>query len=152
MSKKTLLTNKKARYEYETLDKIEAGIVLTGAEAKSLRLSHGSINEAFVLIRDGEIHLHNANITGYKFADLEDYQPTAPRKLLLHKKQIESLNTKTDGQNLSIIPLEIYLNEKNRIKVLIALARGRKQFQKKEHKKRKDLERETRRDLKLDLR
>lgn len=145
------LVNKKARFDYEILDTIEAGVVLTGPEVKSLRLGRGSLVDAFIQIRQGQAYLVNMTIPRYEFTDFRDYDATRTRKLLLHKKEIYSLNQKTDGQNLSLIPVEIY-PKAGKFKVLIGLGRGRKQYSKKELLKRRDQEREIKRELKQKLR
>lgn len=145
------IQNKKARFDYEILDSVEAGIALLGPEVKSLRLGRGSLIDAFVQVREGQAYLVNMTIPRYEFTDMREYDATRTRKLLLHKSEIYSLDQKTDGQNLTLVPLEIYPKGSN-FKVLIGLARGRKQHSKKELLKQRDLDREVKRDLKLNLR
>ena len=147
MKNKTIV-NKRAKFEYEILDEVEAGMVLEGREVKSLRLGRGSIVDAFVRITDGEAYLVNANIPGYTFADLTDYDPLRTRKLLMNKKELEALDSKMKSGKLNLVPLKIY--PKGRVlKVLVGLARGKKQYQKKEVIKRRDLDREAKREMKF---
>lgn len=141
------LLNRRARYEYEILDKLEAGIVLTGPEVKSLRLGRGSLVDAFVQIRSGEAYMVNATINKYEFSREENYDPTRSRKLLLHKDQIYTLEQKVSGANLTLIPLEIYPKRGN-FKVMVGLAKGRQQHDKRERLKKRDLDREVRREVK----
>lgn len=151
MGKKIISVNKKAKFDFDISDTFEAGVVLEGQEVKSLRLGKVSMRDAFAKVIDGEVYLHNLNITGYKFADLSDYVPTRTRKLLLHRKEIESLESKLKDKRLTLVPVEMYFAGK-KVKVLLGLGRGRKQYQKRELKKRQDVEREVRREFKERLR
>ena len=136
--------NKKAKFNYELLDKYETGVVLTGPEVKSVKRGHLSLKESYVKLIQEELWLIGVNINPYKFADNTDYDPTRTRKLLMHKKQIQLLQRKMETGNLTLVPTAIY-TKNHRIKVEIALARGKKEYQKKETKKRRDLDRETQR-------
>jgi SsrA-binding protein len=140
------VTNRRAKFDYELLEKTEVGIALTGAEVKSVKAGKISLNESFARIRDGEVWLHNAHIHPYPFADNRDYDPTRMRKLLLHKKEIVSLDQKMKQKKLTLVPVSCYTKGRN-IKVKIALAKGKKEYQKREIKKRKDIEREVEREL-----
>jgi len=142
------VVNKKARFEYEIIEELEAGLVLLGPEVKSLRLGRGNLTDSFVHISEGEAYLVNADIIGYSFADLTDYDPRRRRKLLLSKKEISSLEQKVKTGRYSLIPLKIY-PKGNVFKVAVAVARGKKQFEKREAIKRRDLEREARTEIKL---
>jgi SsrA-binding protein len=146
-----LVTNKRARFEYDISETLEAGLVLSGQEVKSIRLGHGSLAEAFVRIRDGQAYLHNFNLPGYKFADLTNYEPTQMRKLLLHAREIDQLASKEQTGNTSIVPVAIVARGK-KLKLVVGIGRGKKQFQKKRVIKQRDLEREVKRDLKQRLR
>lgn len=139
------IINKKARFKYEILDRAEAGIVLTGAEVKSVRIGHISLAEAYVKIREGEVWLVGANISPYKFADNKNYDPTRSRKLLLSKKEILGLEQKMEAKNLVLAPAAIYTKGK-RIKLEIALAKPKKRWEKKETLKRRDIMREMERE------
>lgn len=142
------VVNRKARYEYELLERFEAGIVLTGAEVKSVKKGQVKLDDAFVRIDDNlEAWLINSHVHPYQFSDNKDYNPTKSRKLLLHKKQIISLLKQKESKKLNIIPYSCYTN-KGIIKLQLALARPKKKYQKKEVIKRRDLDREMERDLK----
>jgi len=149
MGKKTI-SNKKARFEYDIAETVEAGLELMGPEVKSLRLGRGSLAEAHVRIMGGESFLINANIPGYGFADNREYEPTRTRKLLMHKREIESWQGKVKAGNWVVVPLEIYL-KRGKFKLLVGLGKGRKQYQKKELLKRRDVEREVKREWKQKL-
>jgi SsrA-binding protein len=133
--------NRKARYDYEILEKFEAGIDLLGPEVKSVRAGQISLNEAFVHVRDDQVYLINAHIHPYQNS-LETISPTRPRRLLLHKDQIISLAGKTASTGLTLIPLALY-NKGNIFKVEIALAKGRKSWDKREAIKKREQQRET---------
>lgn len=140
------IINRKARFRYELLERVEAGIALTGAEVKSIKAHRMSLAEAYVRFHEGEAWLINAMIPPYKFADSRDYDPTRTRKLLLHQRELLSLGQKMAQKNLSLVPTAVYLKN-NRVKLEIALARPKKLWQKKEAKKRADIEREMEREL-----
>lgn len=142
-NKNMKIINRKAFYDYHILEKFEAGIVLTGPEVKSLKEGKASLDDAFVQIKDNQALLINGRIHPYKFADNRDYDPTRTRKLLLHKKEITSLLSKTKQSNLTIVPTAWYTIGQGVIKIELALARGKKKYDKREAIKRKDLQRET---------
>jgi len=141
------ILNKKARFNYDILDKLEVGIILSGSETKSAKLGQVSLKESYVKTLDNQLFLVNATITPYKFADNSEYEPNRSRKLLAHKKQIINFQQKIESSNLTIIPLAMYTKHR-RVKLEIALARGKKQFEKKEAKKQRDLDRETQKIMK----
>jgi len=136
------IVNKKAFFDYQISERIEAGINLNGAEVKAIRLGMTDLKGSFVKIIGSEAYLINAKIFPYKYARPEGYDERRSRKLLLHKKEILALKGRTEGSNLTIIPLSIYTT-KNFIKVELGLGKGKKEYQKKEAKKKKDIERET---------
>jgi SsrA-binding protein len=140
------IINKKASFDYEFLEKHEAGIVLSGAEVKSVKEGRISLLESFVKITDGEVWLYNAHIASYKPAADKDYKPTIPRKLLLHKREIERLSQRIEQKGLTIVAVSCY-TKNHKIKLEIALALGKKQFEKKEKIKRRDIDREIEREL-----
>ena len=142
--------NRKANYDYEIFEKIEAGAALTGAEVKSLFAGQASLDEAYVKIIDNEAFLVNAHIHPYQFADTRKIDPKRSRKLLLHRKELLSLINKMKQKNLSLIPLSWY-NKGHQIKLEIGLAKGKKKWQKKETIKKRDLEREIEENLKLKI-
>ena len=144
------ITNQKAFYDYEILDRFEAGINLMGAEVKAVRLGKVDLTGSFVKVRGSETYLINAKIYPYEFARPEGYDLKRTRKLLLHKKQIVVLKSKTEATTLTIVPLCVYTTKKF-IKVELALAKPKKQFNKKESIKRRDIDRDTQAILKGNL-
>jgi len=141
--KKTISTNKKARHDYQILDKLEVGIKLTGAEVKSVKEGGVSLKESFVRIERGELYIKNMHIAAYKFARQEEYNAIRNRKLLANKKEITKLFGEMTQKKLTLIPLSIYLKN-GRVKLKIALAKGKKAYDKREAIKKKDVERELR--------
>ena len=141
------LLNKRARFDYDIKEIFEVGIVLSGAETKSVRLKHISLKEAFVKITQNGLSLINATITPYKYADNRNYDPKRSRQLLIKKKELLRLLKKQEGTNLTLIPLSIKPYRKY-IKLEIGLAAGKKAYQKREIKRRKDLNREQQRIIK----
>ncbi len=140
------ITNPRAHYDYEILDTFEAGIALTGPEVKSAKARRMSLKGAFVRIKDNEVFLVNAQIQPYQFARQENYDPTRSRKLLLKKKEIISLATKIKQKKLTLIPISCY-TKRGWIKIKVGLGRGKKEYEKREAKKKKDIEREVEREL-----
>ena len=140
------IVNKKAFFDYQSSERIEAGINLNGAEVKAIRLGMTDLKGSFVKIIGSEAYLINAKIFPYKYARPENYDERRTRKLLLHKKEIIALKGKTEGSDLTIVPLSIYTT-KNFIKVELGLGKGKKEYQKKEAKKKKDLERDVEQEL-----
>jgi SsrA-binding protein len=140
------IQNKKAFFEYEIIDRIEAGIALTGAEVKSLKNDHAKLDGAFVRIIGSEAFLLNAQIFPYIAARPEGYDPKRTRKLLMHKKELLSLKSKIEGANLTLIPLRWY-TKGPLIKLEIGVARGKKQYEKRESKRKADQRRELEREF-----
>ncbi len=139
--------NRKARFNYEILEKYEAGIELLGTEVKSVRSGRMSLDGSFVIIRGGEAFLMNANIPPYQIKNSsKDYDPLRNRKLLLTKKELNELG-KSEKTGLTIVPMSVY-NKGRKIKVDIALAKGKKKADKRESIKKRDTDREIRRTLK----
>jgi SsrA-binding protein len=141
------VVNRRVRYDYRLLEKFEAGIVLTGAEVKSVKAGKLSLAESFVKIIEGEAWLMNAYINPYPYADNRDYDPKRNRKLLLHKNELLKLSQQTKEKNLTIVPVSCYTKGRQ-IKLEIALAKGKKKYDKREVKKRKAIEREIAQTLK----
>ena len=141
------VVNRRARYDYSLLEKFEVGIALTGPEVKSVKASNLSLNEGFVKMIGGEAWLLNAYINPYPYADNRDYDPKRNRKLLLHKNELLKLSQQTKEKNLTIVPVSCYTKGR-KIKLEIALARGKKKYDKREVKKRKAIEREIEQTLK----
>ncbi len=144
---KVLAKNKRATYDYQITEKLVAGIVLSGAEVKSIKAGHASLKGSFIAIRDGEAYLTNSHVTPYNHAgNQSQLDPTRSRKLLLHRKQIEQIIGDKAG-GLSAVPLAL-LQQKALIKVEVGLGRGKKNYDKRELIKKRDTERDARRLLK----
>ena len=137
----SIARNKRARFDYHLLETFEAGVVLKGTEVKSLREGKASIADAYGVVRDGEIFLLNAHIQPYSRGGYVNHDPTASRKLLLHRKEIRRLIGAVERQGLTLIPLELYF-KKGVAKVALALAKGKKQHDKRETERQRDAERE----------
>ena len=148
IEKSVTILNKRARFEYELLDEVEAGIVLTGTEIKSLRSSKASITEAFCQFIDGELYIINMMIDEYKLGTFYNHKTKRERKLLLHKRELQKFEKKLKDVGNTIIPLKMYINNKGIAKVLISLARGKKMFDKRETIKDRDNKRNLDRILK----
>ncbi len=148
-----LAINKRATFDYEILEKYEAGLVLFGHEVKSVRSGNVSFSGSYVTLKDGpnglpEAYLINAHISLYKYAStVEDYDPTRSRKLLLNKRDLERLFGKRKEQGLTLVPLRIY-TKGSFLKLELGMGRGKKQYDKRDDMKKKDLDREKRRLLK----
>jgi SsrA-binding protein len=143
-SKKLIASNRKARHEYEILDTFEAGLVLKGPEAKSVRGGKVGFQDAYARVEGGEVWLHNLHISPYEQANRFNEDPLRPRKLLLNRHEIRRLVGKVEEKGLTLIPLDIYFRG-GYAKVTLALARGRKTYDKREKLKRRTQEEETRR-------
>lgn len=148
-----LAINKKARFDYEFLNTFEAGIVLTGAEVKSAKLGQVNLKGSYISVGTvghglPEVRLINTHISPYKYAgEQKDYDPTRSRKLLLNKKEIETLVGKQKEKGLTLVPIKLY-TKGSLIKLEFAVARGKKQYDKREDKKKKDIDRDVKRELK----
>lgn len=143
MQKNINIQNKKARFLYEILDKYTAGIVLTGTEIKSIRSSKASIAESFCEFNEkGELFVINATIEEYAFGNYYNHRPKAERKLLLNKKELKKLHKEVQSTGLTIIPLRLYINENGYAKMDIALAKGKKLYDKRETMKDRDNKRD----------
>lgn len=127
----TLAKNRKAYFDYEPLEEIEAGLVLKGHEVKSVKLGHMSLKGSFVASHNNELFLTNASIPLYKHATVADYDPRSSRKLLVKRKQIDRLTEKVHADGLTLVPLSVY-NNHGKIKLRFALARGKKKFDKRQ--------------------
>ena len=145
--RKIIVKNKKANYNYEILDTLEAGIVLKGFEVKSIRDGKISIQESHAKIISGELWLVNANINRYKQDTSKSYDPIRTRKLLVSKKDLSKLIGKVQEKGLTLVPLGVYLKNKKLIKVDIGIGRGKKVHDKRETIKRRDQDREMRRKI-----
>ena len=146
-SRHVIATNRKAFHDYEILERYEAGIVLTGTEVKSLRAHRVNLKESFARVSGGEVWLEGCNISPYSHGNRTNHEPLRARKLLLNKREIEKLTGEVVKGGLTLVPIQIYL-KKGKIKVEIALARGKKLYDKREKEKRRTIEREIQVELK----
>lgn len=140
------IANREAFYDYEILERFEAGISLTGAEVKAVRNGHVDLSGSFVRISGSEAYLVNAKIYPYKYARPEGYDERRTRKLLLHKREIIALKSKIDGANLTLVPLSLY-TKADLIKLGVGLGKGKKAFEKREATRRRDRQRELEQEL-----
>jgi SsrA-binding protein len=139
-----IVTNSKARRDYHILDTFEAGIVLQGTEVKALRAGKGQIADAFARVDDGEVFLYNAHIDEYSHGNLQNHQPKAPRKLLLHKSEIRKLLELSAVKGNALVPLSFYWKN-GKVKVALAVGKGKAQYDKREDLKRRESDRELKR-------
>lgn len=146
---KIITTNKKAFFDYEILDRIEAGLVLTGDEVKSLRQGHVSLIGAFATVHDGELNLINCNITTYERAYSKNKEEaTRSRKLLLHRRELDRLIGDISKKGITILPLKLYFNNKNLVKVELGIGKHKKAAGKKQAIKERDIDRQAAREIK----
>ena len=145
---KVLTVNKRASHDYTFIETYEAGLVLSGQEVKSIKSGSVSLKGTYITFSGNEAYLTNAHISPYKNADVSDvYDPTCPRKILLRKKEIERILGKKRTQGLTVVPLKIYTKRRGIIKIDIALARGKKQYDKRQAIKEKEFKRRSQRNL-----
>lgn len=142
------LKNRQAFHEYFIDTKYEAGMVLLGTEVKSLREGKASFNDSYCIVHKGEIWIKSLHIAEYSHGTVNNHEPLRDRKLLLQKREIRKIESKLKEKGFTLVPLRIFFNEKNRAKIEIGLARGKKMYDKRESIKQKDVEREMRRYLK----
>jgi SsrA-binding protein len=136
-----LARNRAAAHEYHLLDRLEAGIVLTGTEVKSIRAGRASVKDGYAKVVDGEVFLYNAHISPYEPGSRENVDPLRTRKLLLNAREIRKLSRETEATGVTLVPLSLYLKN-GRVKVELALAKGKKTYDKREAIAKKDVERE----------
>jgi SsrA-binding protein len=144
---KLIAENRRARHDYVLSDRVEAGLVLTGTEVKSLRDGRVVLGQAFADVRDGEAWLHGASIAVYENGNIANHDPDRPRKLLLHRKEIDSLSGKTRDKGMTIVPTRLYFKD-GRVKVELAVARGKERGDKRADVKERDARREIDRAVK----
>lgn len=141
------INNRKAKYNYEILDSLECGIVLTGTEIKSLRSGKGNIRDSYAVVKNDEVFLINMHISAYENGNIFNHDETRMRKLLLHKKEIYKLRDKVRLEGFTLVPLKVYLKN-GRAKVLIGICRGKKNYDKREDIKKRDILRDIRAKMK----
>lgn len=139
---KTVAENRRARFEYFIEDVVEAGIMLTGTEVKSLRIGQASIAESFAEVKDGQMWLINATIQQFSHGTHFNHEPKRPRKLLLHSREIDRMHSAVTRQGMTLVPLALYFNGSGRAKVELALGRGKKLHDKRETAKDRDWQRD----------
>ncbi len=145
---KTVAVNRAASFNYNLLEIFEAGIALQGSEIKSIRDGRISLKESYADVKNGEVFLVSAHISPYEAANRFNHDPTRDRKLLLHRREIKRLTGKIREKGLTLVPTKVLINDQGRVKVEIALAKGKKNYQKREALKARDVERELRAELK----
>ncbi|MEW6047969.1 MAG: SsrA-binding protein SmpB [Bacillota bacterium] len=138
---RTVCENRKARHDYEILETMEAGLVLSGSEVKSLRLGRAQLRDAYARVANGELFLVGAHISAYQAGSPFDHDPVRPRKLLMHRREIARLAGRVAEKGLTLVPLRIYFNDRGLAKVELALARGRKVYDRREAIARRDEQR-----------
>jgi SsrA-binding protein len=143
---RTVATNRRARHDFDFEETFEAGIVLSGPEVKSLRAGRASLTDSFARVRDQEVWLEGMHIPRYEMADQRSYEPKRPRKLLLHRKEIERLVGKTAERGLTVVPLKVYFT-RGLAKVQLGLGRGKRQFEKRQDLAKREHQREIQRSL-----
>lgn len=141
------INNRKAKYDYQIFEEIEAGIVLTGTEIKSIRQGKANLKDSYATIKKGEVILLNMHISPYEQGNIFNHEETRTRKLLLHKKEILKLQDKIKLEGFTLVPLKLYF-KKNKAKILLGLAKGKKTYDKREAIKKRDIERDIRARLK----
>jgi SsrA-binding protein len=132
-----ILHNKKARFKFEVLERVEAGIVLKGTEVKSLRAGDASLSEAFARIEQGQAYLHNFQVQPYKQGNQNNHDPKRPKQLLLHRREIKKLAGRVQLKGLTLVPLSVYFGPSGKAKVELALARGKTQRDKRQEERAK---------------
>lgn len=143
---KVIATNRKARHDYTIMETFEAGLVLLGHEVKSLRNGNANLVDGYAVVHDGEVWLHEMHISPYKHDSSGTHEPTRPRKLLLHRKEIRKLYSRANEKGLTIVPLKLYFR-RGVAKVLLGIARGKKEYDKRQDISRREAERSIRRRL-----
>lgn len=143
----TEISNKKAYFDYEILETYETGIVLTGTEIKSIREGNVNLKDSYGVIRNNEIYLLNMHISEYKEGNIFNHEEKRTRKLLLHKKEILKIKDKVALEGITLVPLKLYFN-KNKVKIILGIAKGKKIYDKRESIKKRDTEREIRKQFK----
>ena len=146
--KKMIAQNRRALHEYDVIETYEAGIQLTGTEVRSLRENNCQLTDCFALVRKGEVWLHNVHIAPYSNGNIANVDPDRQRKLLLHRRELRLLDQKTREKGLALVPLSMYFSENSLVKVELAVARGKKLYDKRQSIAKRDAERDIDRAMK----
>lgn len=141
------IQNKKAKFDYEILDTYEAGIVLTGTEIKSIRAGKAQLRDSYGIVKNGEVFLLNMHINHYEQGNIFNHEETRTRKLLLHKKEILKIRDRIEVEGLTLVPVKLYF-QKNKAKILLGVARGKKNYDKRKIIKQRDIDREIKKQFK----
>jgi len=149
---KTVAVNKAAHRDYEFVETFEAGLALRGSEVKSVREGRVSLKESYGEVRGGEVFLVKCHISPYEAANIFNHDPLRDRKLLLHRREIKRLTGKVQERGLTLIPTKVFLSDRGLVKVAVALARGRREYEKRDIIKKRDVDREIRAEIKKRLR
>lgn len=144
------IQNRKAKFDYEIIETFEAGMVLKGTEIKSIRLGKANLKDSYCIIRNNEIYVLNMHISSYDYGNIFNHDETRTRKLLMHKREILKLKSKIEQNGLTIIPLKLYF-KKDKAKLLIGLAKGKHNYDKREAIKKRDEERNLKKYLKVNF-
>mgnify|MGYP001448528367 FL=1 len=151
MGKSIVSTNRKAYHEFQIIEILEAGLELLGSEVKSLREGKASLKESYIKIRKGQAWMVGVHISAYSHTGFSGHEPLRDRRLLLHKNEIYKINQKLSEKGLTALPLKLYFNKQGWLKVEIGLAKGKKLYDKRDTKKRRDVERDIQREMKKTL-
>ena len=151
MEKSIVSTNRKAYHEFQIIEILEAGLELLGSEVKSLREGKASLKESYIKIRKGQAWMVGVHISAYSHTGFSGHEPLRDRRLLLHKNEIYKINQKLSEKGLTALPLKLYFNKQGWLKVEIGLAKGKKLYDKRDTKKRRDIERDIQREMKKTL-
>ena len=143
LAQASIAENRKAHHDYHLLETFEAGVALLGTEVKAIREGRANLRDSFARVDNGEVYLYNVNISPYSHRGYADHEPLRPRKLLLHRTEIRKLIGKTVEKGMTLVPVRMYFKN-GRVKVAISLARGKKEYDKRETIKRRESDRETR--------
>ncbi len=145
--KRTIATNRRARFEYEIIDHLETGIALQGPEVKSLRAGRANLGDAYGVVRNGELFLEKLHISPYEPATRDNADPQRERKLLAHRREIKRLHSAARERGFTLVPLSLYFDENGRVKVDLAIARGKHTYDKRETIKRREADRDAQRSM-----
>jgi len=144
---RVIARNKKARYNYHIDDEYEAGIVLRGTEVKSIRNGSANLKDSYARVKNGEMFVYQMHIGTYKYANIDNHEPLQPRKLLLHKKEINKIHGKMQGKGYALVPLSLYFKE-GKVKISLGLARGKRLYDKRQTIKNREAKRDLDREKK----
>ena len=144
---RTICENRKARHDYEVLETFEAGIALTGSEVKSLRLGRAQLRDSYARVQGGELFLYGAHIAPYQASSAFGHDPDRPRKLLMHRREIDRLAGRVAEKGLTLVPLRLYFNDRGLVKVELALARGRKLYDRRQAKAEEEIRRRIQQEM-----